>query len=49
LAIVAAAFGGILLQNLDVFTDGVRPGDFAVALFRFPMRKLRQRHIGTGS
>ena len=48
---VAAVTGlqPILLQNLDVFADEARPGDFAVALFRFPMRKLRQRHIGTAS
>jgi hypothetical protein len=32
----AAALHQILLQNLNVFADGVRPGDFAVALFSFP-------------
>src|SRR5580704_9752829 len=32
----AAVRPPILLQYLDVFADGVRPGDFAVALFRSP-------------
>jgi hypothetical protein len=32
----ATAMPPILLQNLNVFADGVRPGDFAVALFSLP-------------
>src|SRR5580698_9575133 len=55
----AAAMPQILLQYLDVFADGVRPGDFAVALFRSPdeggaaathrHRLLRQQLLRTGS
>jgi hypothetical protein len=32
----ATAMPPILLQNLNVFADGVRPGDFAVAFISLP-------------
>ena len=44
-----SAIRRILLQNLHVFADGVRSGDFAVALFCSPDEGAAERHIGTAA
>jgi len=45
----AAALPSIVLQNLNVFADGVRLEIFRGPFFALPMRELRERHIGATS
>ena len=43
------AFGGIVLQNLNVFAEGGGQEFLRGTFFAPPMRELRQRHVGTTS
>jgi hypothetical protein len=44
-----SAFGGIVLQNWDVFANAGVVCIFAVPSFAVPMRALRHRRIGTNA
>ena len=44
-----SAFGGIVLQNSDVFANAVSSVFFAVPCSAVPMRELRHRRIGTNA